>query len=115
MPTIRWWATLSVSAAANGGSGSVSYVPTEDVLIKRIFCTERAAQNLQNVFCEITFEGEDLTKGAMPMAIIGSDSETALPIDKVLHKGNSIVFDVTNYLSTAVTVDIVLECEKPPA
>ncbi|MBW2559866.1 MAG: hypothetical protein JRE40_03305 [Deltaproteobacteria bacterium] len=113
MAEVKWWKTLSISAAANGGEGEDEYVPTEDVKINVVMATERSSQNLANVFAEITHEGYDLTLGPIPCAVIGSDQETALRVEKILHRGNSFHVKIVNNLTVDVTVDITLECLAP--
>ena len=112
MVQLKYFTVLSVHVAS-GASGSVNFIPREDLLIRRVFATERANENLSNVFADIDFMGVDLTYGDIPVVILGNDVETAYTLEKVLKAGNAITFNITNKLGVAIDLDITLECHPP--
>jgi len=109
---VEYYKTISVSAAA-GSTGEGEFRPNRDIKIGKIMATERSAANLENVFAYIEIVGKIVTKEPIPVACLGCDYETALPIDRDLPAGQAFYVKITNKLTTDVTVDVVLECLAP--
>ena len=109
MAQLKYFAVLSFSVAA-GASQTLSYVPREDLLIKRMYATERANENLSNVFLDIDLMGVDLTYGDIPAVLLGNDLETAYPLERKIVAGNAITITATNKLAVGINLDITLEC-----
>jgi len=97
--------SLSVSASS---SGDTYWAPERDVKIYKILVTERSSTDLDNVFCKISKADIPLTKEAIPLSILNVSWNAAPPFELTLEKGVKLKFEVTNNLTSDISLDFLI-------
>jgi len=103
--------TKSTTVGA-GASAEVTYTPEAAYHWKALLCTERGGASLNNVHFQILIAGNPIIKDSMPLAMVGSTVDKALPIERDLGAGTEVRFKITNNTGSAITVDLTLILEK---
>ena len=97
--------SLSVSA---GSTNDTYWAPERDVKIYKILVTERSSLDLDNVFCKISKADKPITRESLPLSIFNVSWNAAPPFELTLEKGVKLSFEVTNNLSSDITLDIMI-------
>lgn len=106
---MKYLQTISLtSIGAGGGTKEATWAPETAVRIRKIFMTERAAAQTRNIHAYITIGDVPITKPTAPVKVFGEDEETGLVLDRDLPAGTKLYIKLTNQLTAAVDVDVVL-------
>ena len=97
--------SLSVSASS---TNDTYWAPERDVKIYKILVTERSSTDLDNVFCKISKADVPLVRDSLPLSIFNVAWNQAPPFELVLEKGVKLTFEVTNNLTSDITLDIMI-------
>lgn len=72
--------TISVTVGANSSS-KVTQTFEKDLHVVQVQATERNNQNLSNVHVQFSIAGVPIIRPNMPVAQLGKDYETGMPLD----------------------------------
>ena len=103
--------TISMTVSATTTSEE-TWSPEAKYTIKNLMVNERSGTSLNNVHLQILIAGTPIMRDSIPLANVGDTINKALPIERTVPSGTEVRFKVTNNLSSAVTIDLVLVLEK---
>jgi len=102
--------TITVTVGANSSvKTTVTY--ERDLNISQIQATERSGAALTNVHVSFDIDGVPIIRPNMPVAQLGTNYETGMPLAFTLKKGSNLGVTVTNNTSSSVTIDFCLLVE----
>lgn len=99
--------TITITCGA-GASAKYSVSFEKDLNIEGITASERSGLGLTNVHFTIDVDGLFLIRPSMPLAQVGTNYMTKLPIEFSLKKGSTLTVSMTNNSTSSVVVDISL-------
>lgn len=97
---------ISVGA---GATVEDRFIPEKSLKFKKLMVSERSGASLHNVHMTILIAGEPFIRDSIPLSIVGTTYERALPLE--FETGGELRIRITNNTGSALTLDLVFEVE----